>query len=34
VDLSAAITVSSSGAVSSAVSTASKKFRCVLPLLG
>lgn len=34
VDLYAAITVSSSGAVSSAVSTATKKFRCVLPLLG
>jgi hypothetical protein len=34
VDLYAAITVSSSGAVGSAISTATKKFRCVLPLLG
>jgi len=33
VDLYAAITVSSSGAVSSAVSTATKRFRCVLPLI-
>ncbi|HEY6729563.1 MAG TPA: hypothetical protein VI039_00895 [Solirubrobacterales bacterium] len=34
VDLYAAITVSSSSEVSSAVSTASKKFRCVIPLVG
>jgi len=34
VDLYAAITVSPAGAVSSAVSTATKKFRCVLPLVG
>jgi hypothetical protein len=34
VDLYAAITVSSSGAVSSALSTATKKFRCVIPLVG
>lgn len=33
VNLYAAITVSSSGAVSSAISTATKKFRCVLPLI-
>jgi hypothetical protein len=33
-NLYAAVTVSASGAVSSAVSTATKKFRCVLPLLG
>ena len=34
VDLYAAITVSDSGEVSSALSTATKKFRCVIPLLG
>ena len=34
VDLYAAITVSSAGAVSSAISTSTKKFRCVIPLLG
>jgi hypothetical protein len=34
VDLYAAITVSSSGAVSSAVSTATRRYRCVLPLVG
>jgi len=34
VDLYAAITVSSAGAVSSAISTATRKFRCVLPLVG
>jgi hypothetical protein len=33
VDLYAAITVSPAGAVSSAISTATKKFRCVLPLV-
>jgi hypothetical protein len=33
VDLYAAITVSSSGAVSSAVSTATRRYRCVLPLI-
>lgn len=33
VNLYAAITVSSSGAVSSAISTATKKFRCVLPIV-
>lgn len=32
-DLYAAITVSSSGVVNSALSTATKKFRCVIPLL-
>jgi hypothetical protein len=34
VDLYAAITVSASSEVSSALSTATKKFRCVIPLLG
>lgn len=34
VDLYAVITVSSSSEVSSALSTATKKFRCVLPILG
>jgi hypothetical protein len=34
VNLYAAITVSSSGAISSALPTATKKFRCVIPLLG
>lgn len=34
VDLYAVITVSSSAEVSSALSTATKKFRCVIPLLG
>jgi hypothetical protein len=34
VDLYADITVSPSGSVSSAVSTATKRFRCVLPLVG
>jgi hypothetical protein len=34
VDLYAAITVSPAGAVNSAVSTATKNFRCVLPLVG
>ncbi len=34
VDLYAAITVSASGEVSSAISTATKKFRCVIPILG
>ncbi|HST69899.1 MAG TPA: hypothetical protein VLI94_09600 [Solirubrobacterales bacterium] len=34
VNLYAAITVSPSGAVSSALSTATKRFRCVIPLLG
>jgi hypothetical protein len=34
VDLYAAITVSPAGTVSSAISTATKKFRCVLPLVG
>ena len=33
VDLYAAITVSSSGAVTSAISTTTKRFRCVLPLI-
>ncbi len=33
-DLYAVVTVSSSGAVSSEVSTKTKKFRCVLPLVG
>ena len=34
VNLYAAITVSSAGEVSSALSTATKKFRCVIPLVG
>lgn len=34
VNLYAAITVSPSGAVSSALSTTTKRFRCVIPLLG
>lgn len=34
VDLYAAITVSASGEVGSALSTATKRFRCVIPLLG
>lgn len=34
VDLYAAITVTRSGEVSSAVSTATRKFRCVIPLIG
>lgn len=33
-DLYAAVTVSSSGMVSSAVSTSTRKFRCVIPLVG
>jgi hypothetical protein len=33
-DLYAAVTVSSSGVVNSAVSTSTKKFRCVIPLVG
>ena len=33
-DLYAAVTVSSAGIINSAVSTATKKFRCVIPLVG